>query len=373
MGAAELGAAAVGGPRHAAVRLLLEAAPPADGHRACDGGRARGRPVTQLEPLHALRVLQSHRRAALGARSLVPFLKSLEEQLALGGGVLRVGVQGVAHALQLGGREAAGAVEREAVGGDVQSEVAVGAERLQPEPQRRRRRVADRERAQRRAAHHLVIKGDAALVGRDHSEGGDGRRRGAGAAGEDRGRQGRRSVRAAAHSEGLQLAKLGTAEAAGLGAAAVHAVTAHCWQPAPPGKANLPNLAAAAAAAAAVARAHLRARPRPQQSELIEERVERDVVAVDVVGDEFEDVLVVWVIQVGDGHLLAVVRVDAPRHKVEAQLMHLPRPDRDARLRRRKDLGADRDLDLGGEIREVAQDGHRRVVRLDVAVAQPID
>jgi len=41
-------------------------------------------------------------------------------------------------------------------------------------------------------------------------------------------------------------------------------------------------------------------------------------VPVDVVGNELDQVLVALVLEVGDGHLLAVRRVDAARHEVEA-------------------------------------------------------
>ena len=54
---------------------------------------------------------------------------------------------------------------------------------------------------------------------------------------------------------------------------------------------------------------------------------------VDVVGDKLNDVLVMRVVDVGHGHLLAIVRVDAPRHKVESKLMRLLWRDRDLAAR----------------------------------------
>ena len=95
---------------------------------------------------------------------------------------------------------------------------------------------------------------------------------------------------------------------------------------------------------------------RAQNGELIEHRVERDVVPIDVVGDKLDDVLVVRVVEVGDGHFLAVVRVDAPGHEVEPQLVHVARADGEPRLGRRENLGVHRDRDLGGEVGEVAHD-----------------
>ena len=56
----------------------------------------------------------------------------------------------------------------------------------------------------------------------------------------------------------------------------------------------------------------------PQHSQLVEHRMERDVVPIDVIRDEFYHVLVVRIVAIRDRNLLAIVRIDAPRHKVEA-------------------------------------------------------
>lgn len=106
------------------------------------------------------------------------------------------------------------------------------------------------------------------------------------------------------------------------------------------------------------------------ERELVEERVEGHVVPVDIIRRELEQVLVAPVHQVREGHLLPVVWVDPPRHKIKLELVRHTGRHGETLVGRREYLGVHLDGEHRGQIAQIAHEHRRLLVRLDVTIAQ---